>query len=444
MWALDTLRGFVNTVSGLGTARDKAVQGAWSFQRLDRQQLEAAYRSNWIARKAVDVPAFDMMREGWSWQGDGDTIERIEAEEKRLNLRHKIHMALRWSRLYGGAALIMSDGAADPSEPLDVSAIGLGGLRYVQVIDRAFLSADDIDDDPASDTFLQPRWFNLVSTVRGHFRLHHSRVISFLGRELPLRSFTVVDWWGDSVLDAIEAAIRDAEQVQRGISALVQEAKIDVIKVPDLTMKVSTQEMRDALQARFDLAGRLKSVINTLVLDAEEDYEQKQLTFSELPNVLRLYLSIVSGAADIPATRFLGQSPDGMNATGESDLRNYYDRLKAEQELVLRPRIEPLYEAVVRSALGDYPSDVRFEFNPLWQLSDKERAEVNKLDADAMMVLANSGVVPAEVLEAATRNRMIEGGYYPGIEAAYEEFDALAPEIDTGADGSESEAGGAG
>ena len=59
-----------------------------------------------------------------------------------------------------------------------------------------------------------------------------------------------------------------------------------------------------------------------------ETYQQKQISFASLPDVARLFLQIASGAADIPVTRMLGQAPAGLNATGDSDTRNYYDRVR--------------------------------------------------------------------------------------------------------------------
>jgi len=67
-WFSDVSRGLVNAMSNLGSEKDKGAQGNWYFTPLDQQQAENAYRSNWMSRKAIDIPALDMMREGWAWQ----------------------------------------------------------------------------------------------------------------------------------------------------------------------------------------------------------------------------------------------------------------------------------------------------------------------------------------------------------------------------------------
>jgi hypothetical protein len=168
-----------------------------------------------------------------------------------------------------------------------------------------------------------------------------------------------------------------------------------------------------------------------VVLDKEDEYTQKTINFSQLPEVQRLQLQIVSGAADIPASRFLGQSPSGLNATGEGDEKNYYNRIGAEQELTLREPLEKLLNVVVRSALGSRPDDCWFTFNPLWQMSEKEKADIFKTKADAARVLAGDGIstaplIPIEALSDSLINSFIEAGDLPGLEAAMLEFGGVS------------------
>lgn len=418
---LDSLSGLVNSLSGLGGLRDKGARGAWYFTPLSDDQLEAAFRSNWMARKAVTIPAFDMLREGWDWQAGKADIEKIEAEERRHGVARKMTDALIKARLYGGAGMIISVRNADPAEPLDPEQIGEGDLEFLTVLSRRHLIAGDIMRDPMSPLFGRPEYYEISTGTGGMTRIHASRVARFIGAEHP-DPLTSTTRWGDSILDHVEIAIRDATAGQAGIAALIQEAKVDVIKVPGLMQLIATQAYEDKMVRRFGLAAEGKSLTNALVIDGEEDYQQKQINFANMPEVQRMLLLVVSGAADIPATRFLGQAPLGMNSTGESDIRNYYDRLGAEQELTLRPAIDPIFEAVIRSALGSRPDDVWAKFTPLWQLSEKEEAEIGKIEAEETQIYALGALVPGPVLAEAVRNRLIERGRYPGIEAAYEEF----------------------
>jgi phage-related protein (TIGR01555 family) len=105
-------------------------------------------------------------------------------------------------------------------------------------------------------------------------------------------------------------------------------------------------------------------MFNMLLLDGNgqsgptaggERWEQKQISFAQLPELIRQYLQIASAAADIPITRMLGESPGGLNSTGDADLRNYYDNVSARQKTELAPALNRLDEIIIRSALGARP-----------------------------------------------------------------------------------------
>ncbi|WP_050783435.1 anti-CBASS protein Acb1 family protein [Methylobacterium nodulans] len=135
------------------------------------------------------------------------------------------------------------------------------------------------------------------------------------------------------------------------------------------------------------------------------------------------------------ATRLLGQSPQGMNATGDSDTRNYYDRCAAEQKVVLTPAIARLDELLIRHALGDRPAEVWYDWRPLYQPTQKEKADAFKAVADAVNVLANAAVIPDEILARGVKGFVTESGLLPGIDAAYAEHgDAPLTEDDPQAD----------
>lgn len=261
--------------------------------------------------------------------------------------------------------------------------------------------------------------------------IHPSRLVIFHGN--PPADIELVGAgdaaWGDSVLLSVMDAIHQADGTAANIASLVFEAKVDVFKIPDFMLKLKDNGYREKLLERISLAATAKGINGALLLDKDEDYQNKSASFSNLPEVLDRFLQIVSGAADIPATRLLGQSPAGMNSTGESDLRNYYDRLSAMQALEMTPAMHRMDEALIRSALGSRPPEVYYEWAPLWGMSEKEKADVFKTKADAARALAGSAagtLLPVEALSDALVNAFTEDGSLPGLEAAIEEYGTLA------------------
>jgi hypothetical protein len=187
---------------------------------------------------------------------------------------------------------------------------------------------------------------------------------------------------------------------------------------------------------RMQLAMMAKGINGALLLDAEEDYEQKQAQFGGLTDLMMAFMQLTSGASDIPMTRLLGQSPGGMNASGESDLRNYYDRISSGQELVLAPALQVLDECLIRSALGSRPEEVFYNWRSLWQTTDTERATIGKTTADTIKTIADTRLIPDGVMSLVAVNMLTEAGVAPGLEAEMLEYAASTPaEDDDGEDG---------
>jgi phage-related protein (TIGR01555 family) len=437
MWLADTL---ANLVSGLGTTKDKTTGNLHVLALRDLAQIQAAYRTDWIARKIVDVPAFDMLREWRAWQAKDDEVQAIEAAEKALRLRGKLLDGLKLARRDGGAALVIGDGSPDPAQPLVAERMPQGGIRYIAVMSRREITPGQRERDPASEWFGEPSGYTITSSARGAQTIHPSRVIRLVGAPI-LDEVLDGDGWGDSVLQAVMDAVDQASSSAAYVNAMLPEAKQDVISVPGLSQHLSTAAGTKALTDRFAYAARMKSMFGMLLLEGDgkspdgEVFEQKQISFAGLPDVVRLYLSIAAGAADIPATRLLGKSPDGQNATGDSDFRQYYDRISAEQNVDLTPRISRLDELLIRHALGDRPAEIWYRWNPLYQTSHKENADALNVIAGAVKTLAEAKVAPLEILARGVRGAVVDSGLLPGIDAAYDEHgDAPLTEADPAAD----------
>jgi phage-related protein (TIGR01555 family) len=121
------------------------------------------------------------------------------------------------------------------------------------------------------------------------------------------------------------------------------------------------------------------------------------------------FLNAVAAAADVPATRLLGQSAQGLNATGEGDLTNYYNMVSSKQEVFLAPQLRYLDEILTRSVYGSMPEDWTFEFNPLWQLSPQSQATVDVQNAQRDEIYLRNEVVTAPIVAEELRENHTYG-----------------------------------
>ncbi|WP_303638805.1 anti-CBASS protein Acb1 family protein [Stenotrophomonas tuberculopleuritidis] len=422
--------GLVNLVANLGTPRDKAASTFYGIPTLSEQEADNAYRGTWLARKVIDIPAMDSCRKWRGWSADQANITAIEGEEKRLGLQQKLLEALIRARLTGGAALYIGTGHSDPMLPLKPESLGKAGIRHLNVLSKRVLQAGELDRDPESPGYGRPAFYTLSSGTAGQLQIHPSRLVILQGAVRPDPELDTSNGWGDSVLLAISKAIKDADASAANIASLVFEAKVDVIKIPNFMAQLADPGYEEKVLNRLQLAAMAKGINGTLVMDAEENYDQKQLQFGGLVDLLMGFMQLVSGASDIPMTRLLGQSPGGLNASGESDLRNYYDRISSNQELVLQPALQVLDECLIRSALGSRPAEVFYNWRSLWQTTDNERAGIGKTTAETIKTISETRLLPDEVMSTVAVNMLTEAGVAPGLEAEMLKYGEATPQSD--------------
>ena len=408
----------VNLVSGLGTSRDKRSSTSFEYNKRSQADLGILYR-NWLFGKVVDIPADDMTRKWRTPKAPSLSIEQLEEftqAEKELKVRAAVNEALKWARLYGGSAIVMNvkDGLGELSDPLELSRVGKDSLESLVVLDRYDLTCHGVNDKDVKEGFRLPEFYYLPKGLK----IHHSRVIRFDGFKLPWDEFQRNSYWGGSVAERVYDEILNTKITTQSIASMIFESSIDVIGVKDLFKKIMTKQSLNSLLTRFELANTTKSINKALIIDKENETFQKVPTnFSALPNLISEFLSVVAAAADIPATRMLGQSAKGFSATGEGDLDNYYDMISSKQETDLYDALGQLDMVLVQSVFGRPVDDWDFEFNPLQQMDEKDIAEINKMDTESAKASYEAGAIKLSHWAA----QLLKKGTYPTLDSEYVE-----------------------
>lgn len=381
--------GLVNVASGLGTSKSKSAHNVWELDMMfnNWQQLDAAYQSNWISRQIVDVPAQDMTREWRSIKSEG--AEDISQLETELNIIGHVQEALSWARLYGGSGMLMLTGQ-DLTKPLNINKIKKGSLERVIVFDRWDLSAMTLNmTNILASNYLQPEFYTVTG---GAQQIHWSHIVRFEGAKLPRRQQLQTHGWGDSELRKCMSDIKEMVAAKGGIAELMQEANIDVITRQGLSDDLASDQ-DDVIIQRYELFSLMKSCVNMALLDGDETLERQTLNLSGVAPILEIFMTWISGAANIPLTKLFGTSAKGMNATGDGDMANYYDSVRGDQTCKLSPSMNYLDQVLVRSALGEMPSDYSYVWNPLEQLNDLETAQSEQLRSQKDQTYLDSGIV---------------------------------------------------
>lgn len=387
--------GLINKITGMGTDRSKRKHFVWGYENINNYAAyEAAYQTSWIARRICDTVAADMTK---MWREiKCAKSDEIRAEEDRLMLPAKFNEAIRYARLYGGAAIIPITNQ-DLSKPLDVRKIKKGDLKRILVLDRWYVTGanTNVMDILDEDFSLPSEYF--VNNSRA-VTVHKSHVIRVLGEPLPIRLAFQAQGWGDSSLRQAMETVEDFLASVGGVAESLQEFNVDTIRKDGLMDEIGTDQ-EDRILARFRAWGMMKSIFRVSLLDGNEQFERNQLTYSGVADMVELMMKMVAGASNTPLTKLFGDSAKGLNATGEGDEKNYFDYISSQQAAKLDPALRKLDEIVVRSAIGDFPNDFNYVWNPLTTPSENEIATANKTQAEADIAYLDANVITVSQIQ---------------------------------------------
>lgn len=382
-----TKDGFANLTARMGLgAQNVLSDSTYIFDLLtrNRMKLEAMYRGSWIVGAAVDAVAEDMTRAGVNIKGsdDPEAIQQIQSKLTRLGVWHSLLETIKWGRLYGGAiALIVIDGQ-DPATPLNVDTVGKDQFRGLKVFDRWQLRPSLQNMVLEGMDYGLPEFYDVISNIAtgqvSNLRIHHSRVIRQIGIQLPAMQAMTEEWWGESVIERMYDRLVSFDAATSGAANLIQKAHLRTVQIDKLREVLAAGgKAEENLLSMFHHMRMLQTNEGLTLLDKEDTFAAHSYTFSGLSDMILQFGQQIAGATGIPLVRLFGQSPAGLNSTGESDLRMYYDNVAAQQESRLRDGMMKVLRVMHKSLFGVLPPDnFDFDFVPLWQTSTKEKADI--------------------------------------------------------------------
>lgn len=399
------LDAFSNVLARLGAGTPNLLEGTeYSLQRMSRDfnTLNALYRESWIVRRIIDVIPADMLK-NWITITSGldpDVEKRLSLTLRRTQLIDKLKRGMQWGRLYGGAlgVMLVKHQGYDLSQPLQLDWIMPGDFAGLLIFDRwnGVNPSSELIEDISDPDYGYPNYYTVTDPAGGgSVKIHHSRVIRFTGNTLPFWEEIAEMQWGASVVESIFDELRKRDNVSWNIAQLTFMANIRVLKMQDLgqLLAATDNESQAELLRTLEAQNMLLNNMGMQVMDAADGLETHQYTFGGLADCYQQFIMDISGAAEIPVTRLFGRSPSGLNATGESDLQNYYDMIAEKQESYLRPILNKVLPPFIISTLGSLPDDFDFEFDPVAEPSDKERADLAKCGTDNVVAAYNAGLI---------------------------------------------------
>lgn len=425
---IQTTDAFSNPMYRLGFGTQAPLEATeYPLTRLtdDYGQLNSMYRTGSILQSVVDIVPADMLREWFKVTGtiEADDLDALERTMRRTKLRDKLNDGLKWGRLYGGAVgIILIKGQDNRLDmPLNLKTIMPGAFAGLLVLDRWSGVFPDmgIVSDMSDPDFGLPEYYTINSGDNGRVvaRVHHSRVVRFTGRELPYLEKLAETYWGESEIEPVFTDIRLYDNVMANMGNLTFRANTDTLYIKNLEQLFATGSTEQ--QKRFWNMMQAQSVAQSnfgyRLMDQENRADNTQYNFTGWGTVIEAIQVNLSGATHIPATKLFGRSPAGMNATGESDLKNYYDYIDGLRESKLRPVLEKLMPIICMSTLGEIPDDMEITFPPLWTPTAGELASIAQAKAQTILGAFQAGTLTLGQAQKELKKLADETGMFDSI-----------------------------
>lgn len=417
---------FSNVLARIGYGTPSLLEATeYPINRLTRNYalMNSLYRNHWIVRRIIDTVPEDMAK-NWvtlKTQITPDLLKRFDLLVRRTATKKKLIDALKWGRLYGGAAaVIMLDGHEDIlAQPLDYDTIMPGSYCGLLVRDRwsGISPGPTLVEDPRDIEFGLPDYYQVTNGDGSMVQVHHSRVLRFIGRDVPEWEKQAEVLWGVSEIEHVFDELKKRDNTSWNIANLVFRANLLTKKTEQLDEMMALgdisvqQEIYQAMQAQ----NWLMNNFGIYLLGKNEQLDTKSYAFSGIAQVAEVFMYDIAGAAEMPFTKLFGRSPAGLNATGESDMQTYYDSIGQKQETYLSPALDKLLPVIALSEWGYIPEDFDYSYNQIGTLSNKDKAELADKGSEAIGKAFDRGLISARTALKELRQQSDITGYFTNI-----------------------------
>lgn len=420
---------WMNVLTKLNTAHDKRRGASWRREWMSDFDCEELYAGSALAARAIELPTKIQLRNGFKVQFPNldqaaeleSMVEKVdatddqvhEASEKMAALIDELGVvaavieAKSWARAYGGSALLMGldDGQSDLRKPVRWQT--LKGVRYLVTLRPRECWPTQWNTNPLSGGYGMPVVYQVRRETQGGvptgsgFEVHHSRLVRFDGVRVSRRHTAENRGWGRSIMERWATTLRDFDTSYATIPVLLQDFSQLVMMMEGLAEAIGAGEA-DVVAQRIEQVNLGRSIIGGIVVDSKDKVERQQTPVSGLAELLDRMSNRLAADVDMPAAILFGQSPSGLNATGDPNTRWYYDSLAGDRPLSLTPKLNQIVKALFLSSdgptQGKEPARWSIHYGEMWLPTPAEVAEIRYKTAQTDSLMITSGVLmPEEV-----------------------------------------------
>lgn len=373
-----------------------------------RQLLSQLYVEHGLIQTIVDVPVDDGLGRGFDIvtdELDQEEIEELKNEMEEKNDLDTLAEALKWNRLFGGAGvLLITD--QDASKKFDIESIRQGDELEFRAVDlwELFFDLNYSGDYSASiDSKIgKVETFNYYGE-----QVHNSRVLTMQGKRAPSFIRPRLRGWGLSVIETFVRSINQYLKSTDLTFEVLDEFKIDIYKIKGLTNALMSPKGIESVQKRVDIANRQKNYQNAISMDSEDDYQQKQVSFTGLAETMNELRLQVASDLRMPMTKLFGMSSAGFNS-GEDDIENYNGMIESEIRSKAKFHLLKMVKIRCLQKFGFVPESLKVTFPSLRILKTTEEELVKDSKFNRLIQAKQAGEISQdEFIDACNKDSLL-------------------------------------
>lgn len=337
-----------------------------------------------------------------------DKITELTQMITDLGLRNVIQLAAEHDSYYGRAQIFLDIEGHDRSLPLVLSpkTIRSGTKFRVKAVEAMWTTPSAYNAiDPASPDFYKPnKWFMLGQEV------HATRLMTIITRPVTDMLKPAFNFGGMSMSQLAEPYVDNWLRTRQSVSDLINNFSIVALQTA-MEEVLTSGDGGDDLFKRAELFTLLRSNRGLMLLDKDkENLVMLNTPIGGLAELQSQSQEQMCSVSHTPAVILLGVAPTGFGNVAEGEMRTFYDWVASIQEIYWRAPIETVVNILQLIRYGVIDPDIIVSFQPLYQMTPKELAEIRTADAQTDAAYVDRSIIDAtEVRAKLARNP--ESGY---------------------------------
>lgn len=439
-YKMNSADSLVNSVAGMNVGTDRLPLSHYvASRKLRYYEMGEMYRS-WLGRRVVDLIPDEALKKNWIIKCPSWGKDKIKELEKyylnELDLKNKLLSSLKAQRVFGGSVILCITTSRFGSFQNRIPKIlPKGTLLNLQSFDAWQAFAVNVNYmDPITTSFQLPNTYaianiGLASNIfqKGNNYMNgasgettfpeykdgnqvgpgiagtlvdRSRICRFDGLNLPWYFKQRNLYWGQSLLENVFDAVRNADIITNALASLLFRASVPVYRVDGLASVLTDPNSRAVFEERLNYLNSGMSNNNMAVIDKEEELVSFEPgTLTGLDPVFERFYIVLASAANIPVTKLIGESARGLNATGKGDANNYADVIETYQANVILPNLmQLLANWIIPSFFGEEaPNDFDIVFEKPDRITAEEQHGINTIVLNNIILAKDAGLINTEI-----------------------------------------------